>query len=212
MIDIENVTFMYPQSAAPVLSGFSACFGRGEIVAVTGRNGCGKTTMTKLLAGMLRPAAGRISIDGADTARMDLFEIGQKLGYIFQNPNNQLFCDTVYNEAAYGLRNQGLPENEVSQRADSFLELFGLSRYRETYPGKLSLGEKQRLALAAVLALGTDYLALDEPTSGLDVYRRRELGDLLVKLKLELNCGIIFVSHESGFISRYADRELAMPG
>ena len=211
MIDIENVSYKYPHGGAPVFSGFSACFERGEIVAVTGRNGCGKTTMTKLIAGMLRPAEGRISIDGADTAKMDLFEIGQKLGYIFQNPNNQLFCDTVFNEVAYGLRNQGAPEDVVSQKAERFLEMFDLTRYREKYPGNLSLGEKQRLALAAVLALGTDYLALDEPTAGLDVCRRRELGDLLVRLRDDMNCGIIFVSHERGFIARYADRELEMP-
>ena len=210
MIDVENVTFKYPNCCAPVILGFSACFERGEIVAVTGRNGCGKTTMTKLLVGILRPAKGRVSIDGADTAKMDLFEIGQKLGYIFQNPDNQLLCDTVFSEVAYGARNQGLPENEVSQKADRYLELFDLSQYRETYPGKLSLGEKQRLALAAVLALGTDYLALDEPTAGLDIYRRRQLGDLLLKLKRELNCGIVLVSHERAFIADYADRELVM--
>jgi len=210
MIDVENVTFKYPHCCAPAISGFSACFERGEIVAVTGRNGCGKTTMTKLLAGIFRPDEGRVSIDGSDTAKMDLFEIGQKLGYIFQNPDNQLFCDTVFSEVAYGVRNQGLSENEVSQKVGRYLELFDLSRYRETYPGKLSLGEKQRLALAAVLALGTDYLALDEPTAGLDVYRRLQLGDMLLKLKRELNCGIIIVSHERGFIADYADRELVM--
>jgi len=194
-----------------VLDGFSACFERGEIVAVTGRNGCGKTTLTKLLVGMLRPSSGLVSIDGLDSSGMDLFEIGQRVGYVFQNPNNQLFCDKVFNEVAYGLRNLGLDEAQAEARVDFYLGFFGLSCYRDSYPGKLSHGEKQRLALAAVLALGTDYLVLDEPTTGLDVRRQRELGELLVDLRRSLNCGIILVSHEADFINRFADRELVMP-
>ena len=210
MIKVENAAYTYPKSTAPVISDFSARFGRGEITAVTGRNGCGKTTFTKLLTGILRPNAGRVSIDGGDTAVMDLFEIGQRVGYVFQNPNRQLFCDTVYSETAYGLLKLGLDKEQAEREAMYYLELFGLAGRRGVYPGKLSLGEKQRLALAAVLALGTDYLVLDEPTTGLDVPRRRELGETLSKLRLERQCGIIFVSHDADFIARYADRELVM--
>ena len=210
MISIENVTFKYPLADTSILSGFSAQFERGEIVAITGKNGSGKTTLTKLLVGVLRPLAGSISIDGSDIFTMDLFEIGQRVGYVFQNPNRQLFCDSVYNEVTYGLRNQGLDESLIAQKAGSYLEYFDLAGYREIYPGKLSLGEKQRLALAAVLALGTNYLVLDEPTTGLDANRRDELGEMLIKLRKEFNCGVIFVSHEAGFITRYADRELVM--
>lgn len=210
-IKVENIAYKYPKRAQYVLSGFSARFERGEITAVTGKNGCGKTTLTKLLVGILRPSAGRVVIDDLETISMDLFEIGQIVGYVFQNPNRQLFCDTVYNEVAYGLRSQCLDEDLITQNTERCLELFGLSRYKDTYPGKLSLGEKQRLALAAVIALGTDYLVLDEPTSGLDALSQRELGELLRKLRSELNCGIIFASHEHGFISRCSDRELVMP-
>ena len=213
MIIVENAVFNYPNSAssdAPVISGFSACFDRSEITAVTGKNGCGKTTLTKLLVGLLRPLSGSVSIDDTDTAGLDLFEIGQRVGYVFQNPSRQLFCDTVYNEVAFGLRNQGLNEAQTEEKAVSFLELFGLSRYSDTYPGKLSLGEKRRLALAAVLALGTDYLVLDEPTAGLDALSQRELGEMLSMLRHERRCGIVVVSHEAGFIARYADRELVM--
>ena len=210
MISIENATFTYPLADTPVLVDFSAQFERGEIVAVTGKNGCGKTTLTKLLVGILRPAAGFVLIDGLDAGNMDLFDIGQRVGYIFQNPNRQLFSDTAFNEVAFGLRNQGLDEVQIEQKTVQCLECFDLAHYRETYPGKLSLGEKQRLALATVLALGTDYLVLDEPTTGLDVRRQRELGSLLFELRHDFNCGIVFVSHEAGFIARYADRELVM--
>jgi len=210
MISVENVVYTYPMTDVPVLADISARFDRGEIVAVTGKNGCGKTTLTKLLVGMLRPSSGVVSIDGFDTLGMDLFEIGQRVGYVFQNPNRQLFCDTVFNEVAFGLQNQGLGEIQTSQKANRYLDYFSLSQYRYTYPGKLSLGEKQRLALAAVLALGTDYLVLDEPTTGLDAHRQRELGEMLSKLRQELDCGIILVSHEAGFVARFADREMVM--
>lgn len=210
MIKVENAAYTYPKSDSPVINGFTAQFGRGEITAVTGKNGCGKTTLTKLLTGILRPHTGQISIDNNDTSVMDLFEIGQRVGYVFQNPNRQLFCDTVYNEVAYGLRKIGLDEEQAGREVAYYLELFGLSRCSDTYPGKLSLGEKQRLVLAAVLALGTDYLVLDEPTAGLDIARRRELGETLLKLRQDKRCGIVFISHEDEFIARYADRELVM--
>ncbi|MCL2496207.1 MAG: energy-coupling factor ABC transporter ATP-binding protein [Clostridiales bacterium] len=211
MIKVENITYKYPRGEQTVLADFSACFARGEIVAISGKNGCGKTTLSKLLAGILRPDTGRICIDGQDIFGLDLFEIGQKLGYVFQNPSRQLFCETVYQEIAFGLINQGLNQEQVAQKTEHYLDYFGLAHYRDEYHGKLSQGEKQRLALAAVLALGTDYLVLDEPTGGLDMYRRQELGDILLKLGRELGRGIVLISHEPGFIARYADRELVMP-
>ena len=208
LIQVESVTYRYPKGNAPVLSGFTAQFRRGEITAVTGKNGCGKTTLTKLLVGILRPSSGQVLIDSGGTTGMDLFEIGRRVGYVFQNPNRQLFCDTVFNEVAYGLRNLGLNEEQTAQKTNHYLEYFDLEYCRDTFPGRLSLGEKQRLALAAVIALATDYLVLDEPTTGLDVRRRWELGELLLKLRQDLDCGIILVSHEADFIARYADRKI----
>jgi len=212
MIRLQDLTYRYPKAETPVLAGFSAAFQRGEISAVRGRNGCGKTTLTKLIAGILRPSSGSISIEGLDTSNMDLFDIGRQVGYIFQNPNRQLFCESVFGEVAFGLRNLGFDEDLTEREVMRYLEYFDLVRYRDVYPGKLSLGEKQRLALAAVLALGTDYLVLDEPTGGLDVRRQRELGDILSGLRKDLRCGIVIVSHEAGFIERYADRELVIAG
>jgi len=210
MISVDSVSYDYPLADAPVLADFSASFERGEIVAISGKNGCGKTTLTKLLAGILRPSSGLVSIDGVNAVNLDLFEIGQRIGYVFQNPNRQLFNDTVYNEVAFGLRNLGFSVEQTEENVVRYLDFFDLTHYREVYPGKLSMGEKQRLALAAVIALGTNYLVLDEPTTGLDVRRRFGLGDMLLRIRQEHNCGIVFVSHENDFIARYADRELVM--
>jgi len=210
MISVENAYYKYPTADAYALAGFSARFQRGEITAVRGKNGCGKTTLTKLLAGILRPSSGNVTIDSIDTSSMGLFDFGRRVGYVFQNPNRQLFCDTVYNEVAFGLRNMKMEEEQTTEKVSYYLGYFDLMQYGDLYPGKLSMGEKQRLALAAVLALGTDYLVLDEPTTGLDARRSGELGLLLSELRDQFGCGIVLVSHEAGFIARYADRELVM--
>lgn len=207
MIVLNNIFYKYPRGDREIIRGVSACFDKGEIVAVTGPNGCGKTTLTKLIVGIYRPDAGSIAIDGADTSGLDLADIGRRAGYVFQNPDRQLFCDTVYNEVAYGLKNMGCGHEEPAARVRRYLDMFGLTPLRESYPGRLSRGEKQRVALAAILAMGTDYIILDEPTTGLDVRTRNQLGRLLAHIKQEQDCGIIIVSHERSFIEAYADRE-----
>lgn len=210
MIEINNITYTYANNTTPVIKEFGAAFDKGEITAVTGKNGCGKTTLSKLITGILRPTAGSILIDGEDIAGMGLFAIGQRIGYIWQNPNRQLFCPTVAEEVAFGLRNKGLSEASISGETDRYLEMFRLTAKKSAHPLLLSLGEKQRLALAAVLSLGAPYLLLDEPTGGLDVRCRRLLGVELLKLAEQQNCGVIIISHETDFVRRYCAREVVM--
>ncbi|MGE4484618.1 MAG: energy-coupling factor ABC transporter ATP-binding protein [Oscillospiraceae bacterium] len=210
MITVKCVSFKYPRSDREVIKDLSCSFGRGEVVALTGGNGCGKTTLTKLMTGMLRPESGCVTVGGYDIKDMDLFQIGRRIGYVFQNPNRQLFCQTVYDEIAFGLKNLGLGEKLFACKTEEMLSRFDLARLRASFPGNLSFGEKQRTALAAVLALGTEYLILDEPTSGLDMRGREELGALLRGLADNDGCGVIFVSHERAFIDKYATREEVM--
>lgn len=207
MIKFQDVTYRYPHASAPVLAGLCCAFNKGEMTAVTGKNGGGKTTFTKLAVGILRPESGSILIDGRDSKPMDLFDIGQKIGYIFQNPNRQLFCHTVQSEIAYGLENLGLPQQEIDRKIDHYSEFFRIGHLRKSFPGSLSYGEKQRVALASVMALDTAYLVLDEPESGLDIRAREELYLLLKQLRDEKGVGIIVVTHERQLASRYADRE-----
>lgn len=206
MISLESVSLRYPKAKREILSGFSCTFEPGACTALTGRNGCGKTTLVRAMTGMLRPSAGRVLVDGTDLAALDLFGIGRLVGCVFQDPCRQLFCRTVWEEICFGLVNMGLPEREIRERAERYLAFFRLEPLRDAFPGTLSLGEKQRVALAAVLAMGTRYLVLDEPCSGLDMRARDELGALLRALAAQ-GQGVIFVSHERGFIARYADRE-----
>lgn len=209
MISLENVSYRYPRSDRQVLKDFSCVFECGEITAVTGENGCGKTTLTKLIVGILRPDSGVIRLDGSDNRAMDLFDIGRLVGYVFQDPRRQLFCASVYEEIAFGLKNMKLPTDEIEEKTAYYTNLFRLEKHKDSYPGKLSQGEKQRLVLAAVIAMGTRYVILDEPTSGLDMSSRSELGKLLLRIKAE-GKGVVFISHERSFIEAYADRELVM--
>lgn len=211
MIELDAVTYRYPQAAAPVLDNFCAAFAPGCVTALRGNNGSGKTTLSKLIAGILRPQSGAVRIDGVDIAGLSLFAIGQRVGYIWQNPNQQLFSPSAVEEVAFGLRQQGMPAAEADAEAKRWLARFRLSGREQAHPLQLSLGEKQRLAFAAVLALGAPYLLLDEPTGGLDVRGRRQLGALLRQLAAERGAGVVIISHEADFIRRYADGEVWLP-
>jgi len=208
-LDTHELGYTYPGSGQAILHNVNIGFQPGEIVALTGDNGCGKTTLTKLLVGILRPGEGHICLDGNEIAMMSLAEIGRRVGYVFQNPSQQIFCPTVEDEIAYGLKNMGLGGAEIKSRIGYYLDYFELSEYRKTFPLSLSQGEKQRLMLAAILAMHPRYVILDEPTTGLDIYRRKLLGDYLLRIKKD-GYGVIFVSHQGRFMETYADRIIRM--
>lgn len=211
MIAVTNVCFAYRLARQPVLDGFSASFASGEVTALSGPNACGKTTLTKLIVGIERPTAGVITVDEVDVAGLSLGEIGRRVGYVHQNPAHQLFCTSVRDEMSYGLRNQGLGTDEIAERVTRYLDTFGLAGHADDFPLHLSHGERQRLMMAVVLAMRPAYVILDEPTTGLDLARRRALGLHLRRIADDEGCGVIVVSHERGFVKRYANIELRMP-
>ena len=137
MIVLEKLSFRYPKTENDVLSGLSGSFSPGECVAVTGKNGCGKTTMVRLICGILRPTAGKITVDGGNTAKMDLFSIGRLVGCVFQDPSRQLFCTSVEEEVRFGLVNMGLPEEEIAEKTARYLKFFRLEHLAAAFPGTL---------------------------------------------------------------------------
>ncbi|MGI6737148.1 MAG: energy-coupling factor ABC transporter ATP-binding protein [Anaerovoracaceae bacterium] len=217
-IEVEQVTFRYLEQAPAVLRDFSASFADGRITAVVGNNGCGKTTLSRLILGILRPQQGRITVDGTPAADLSLAEMGRRIGYVMQNPARQIFSTSVREEMLYGLHNLGLDGAEAKRRAAAYLERFDLAGREEEFPFDLSHGEKQRLVLAAVLAMQPRWLMLDEPTAALDYGRRDRLCEYLLELKKERACGVLLISHDRRFIERCADEVLriedgrAVPG
>lgn len=220
-IRAEDLTFRYEDSihrragkssaGEPVISGLGLTLYRGEAVALTGQNGAGKTTLGKLLAGIFKPSSGRVILFGKDTEEMQLFEIGQKIGYCFQNPERQLFASTVEEEIGFGLIYRGRPKAEVDRITEELIKLFQLESVRDCFPLNLSYGEKKRLALAAGLALSPEYLILDEPTAGLDSRRIEILSRVLKELRSR-NTGMLLISHNEEFLRDNTTRILTMEG
>lgn len=210
MIELHDVSYAYSRTAPRVVDGFSATFPARAVTAITGANGSGKTTLTRLMVGIARPLSGRVLVDGADIAPLSLAEIGRRVGYVYQNPSQQLFCTSLRDEMAYGLRNLGLHDDEIALRTEHYLGLFDLDGHLDDMPLSLSHGEKQRLMLAVVLSMHPEYIILDEPTTGLDVIRRRALGAYLREAVDGHGCGVVIVSHERRFVARYTDGEVAL--
>jgi len=178
----------------------------GERLAVLGANGAGKTTLLLHLNGILRCRDGEVRIHGKPLGRATLKEARAKVGVVFQNPEDQLFCPTVYEDVAFGPRNMGLPEPEVAERVRDALRAVGMEGAEHRSPFHMSLGEKKRVALATVLAMRSPILALDEPTSNLDPRGRRQLAELLDAL----SCTLIVATHDLEFARRVCGRALVL--
>lgn len=208
-LTVKDVYFRYPGAGGYVLEGVSAEFAPGSVTAVLGKNGCGKTTLVKILIGMLKPESGAVLLDGGDLSLKTIAQRGRRIGCVMQNPGSQMIGLTVREELSYGLRNQGFSETEIENKIKNYLDYFELGQGIDQYPLHLSLGEQQRLMLAAFLALEPDYIVLDEPTSALDGQRKRLLGAFLKK-SCEKGCGIILISHDRSFVKEYGDRNLIL--
>lgn len=184
-------------------------FSKGEKVAILGLNGSGKSTLAKLMLGLLQPQQGRVVVDGRSVERYSLPEIGQKIGFVMQNPNGMLFCTSVLNEVAFGLRWKGYNTGEILEVCKDILTYFDLYHLRNELPFNLSEGEKQLVALCAILALQPEYLILDEPTKSIDAYRRKKLREVLADI-CSRGTGIIVISHDVEFVAGFNGRKIHM--
>ena len=208
MIEVKNVYFTYP-SEVEALRGVSLRIDRGEFVAIMGQNGAGKTTLVKHFNGLLKPTRGEVIVDGVNTKETSVAALARKVGYVFQNPDHQLFCETVEKEIAFALKNFGFDEELIKKRVDWALNLLGLTQYRESSPFMLSGGERKRLALASVLAWDPEVVILDEPTIGQDYAQKEKLRQFILQLKAQGKT-IVIVTHDVEFVADCSPRVVLM--
>jgi energy-coupling factor transport system ATP-binding protein len=204
IIQCRDLEHTYP-NGVKALNGIDLDIYKGEIVAVVGQNGSGKTTLAKHLNGLLTPTNGDVMVNGMHTKEQGVFKIGQKVGYVFQNPDHQIFSELVYDEIAFGPRLREIPEEEVDKRVKEALEAVGLTGFEEEDPFSLTKSGRQRVAVASVLAVQPDVLILDEPTTGLDYKEQSSMMDMVRRLN-EQGSTIIFVTHHMWVVAEYAHK------
>ena len=207
LLEINNLSYTYPDALEPAVQNISSTLGTGEIAAIIGENGGGKSTLLKNICGLLRPQRGRVKLLGRDIGQQKTHQLAGSVGYLSQNPNDYLFNDTVRQEVAFGLKpDAGGP---VDQAVDEILAKLRLSDVQDVNPRDLSGGERQRVALASVLVRSPRVLLLDEPTRGLDAHLKTEMGEYLLDLAAD-GVSIIIVTHDIEFVAEYARRVLIM--
>lgn len=208
MIEADNIHFKYP-NGVEALKGVSLRIQDGEFIAIMGQNGAGKTTLVKHFNGLLKPNQGKVTVDGQDTTKTSVAKLSRNVGFVFQNPDHQLFSETVEQEIAFALRNFGFKEDIIEKRITWALNLLGLSQYKKTSPFMLSGGERKRVALASILAWDPKILILDEPTIGQDYEQKEKLRQFILQMKTQTKT-IVMVTHDVEFVAECNPRILLM--
>jgi len=212
MIRLQNVKFTYPSKSQGKKFSLSVEeFSPGLCTAVMGDNGSGKTTLGKLAAGLLRPDSGFVSYNGQNIAKWKLGEIGQKVGYLFQEPLRQIFAPRVLEEITFPLTLGGMSKDAAEEKAWELIREFELENIANNTTYTLSRGEKQRLAIAAAMICNPQFFVLDEPTTGLDKHRRSILAKALHRLMAD-NIGVLLISHDKAFVKELGAEVILMDG
>lgn len=196
LIEFRNVSFRYGDDQSWVLNNCSFDIYDKESVAIIGHNGSGKSTIAKLLNGLLFPQEGEILINGQEVTQETIWDIRRDVGMVFQNPDNQFVGTTVQDDVAFGMENRGIVREEMEKRIDENLTAVGMNDYRLTEPHRLSGGQKQRVAIASVLAISPKVLILDEATSMLDPQGRKEIMEAVSDVKMSNDLSLITITHD----------------
>ncbi|RLE57805.1 MAG: ABC transporter ATP-binding protein [Thermoprotei archaeon] len=199
VIEVRDLWFRYSRESPWVLRGIDLELYSGEIVAIVGRNGCGKTTLIKHFNGLLKPCRGIVKVLGMDTRYVSTSELSKYVGIVFQNPIYQFSCSTVFDEVAFALRLRNLPSDVVEKLVNSVLSELGIVHLANRCPYDLSLGEQRRVSIASVLVYRPKVLVLDEPTTGLD-YRSKLFLLNVIRRERERGCCIVLVTHDMEFL------------
>lgn len=207
-LELNNVTFCYPNGYTAVEK-ISMAFEKGEKVAIIGQNGAGKTTTVKLMNGLLKPTSGEVLLDGESTKKKTTASIAKKVGYVFQNPDDQIFQDTIYKEIAFGLKKSGLYKKEVETKVMEAACLCGLEKVLEEHPYNLSYSKRKFITIAAIIAMNPEIVILDEPTAGQDRESTELLGEIINAL-VARNKIVITITHDMEFVVKEFERVIVM--
>ncbi len=208
LIRCENVSFSYP-NGVQALAEINLSIARGEYIALVGQNGSGKTTLAKHFNGLLKPSQGVVRVFWEDTQGQRVSQLSRKVGYVFQNPDDMLFCTSVAEEIAYGPRMLGFEKSEIRCKVEKILEELGLKEHRDTHPFALSLGDRQRLAVACALSLDPEVFVFDEPTTGQDYFGGKAIMSLIDQLHDDGRT-IIIITHDMPLVAEHAMRVVVM--
>ena len=197
LISLEKVSFRYGTANDNLaLDNVSLAIEKGEWITIIGANGSGKSTLVKTLNGLNMPEEGKVTVDGLELNENNIWEIRQKVGMVFQNPDNQFVGSTVADDVAFGLENIGMPREEMIERIDESLIQVGMESFKDIEPARLSGGQKQRVAIAGVLALKPEIIILDEATSMLDPRGREEVLKTVKEIKETYNLTVLSITHD----------------
>ena len=208
MLDIQQVSFAYP-GHAPALKDVSLTVAAGDFIGLAGRNGSGKTTLTRIMVGLAKPVSGQVLLDGKNTIQCGPAVMARAIGYVFQNPDRQIFRDTVAQEVAFGPEQMDWSDNERMQAVADALRMTGLESVAAAYPRGLTRSFRQRIAIASALALKPRLLILDEPTSGQDAEEKSQLMKLLDELNQQ-GIGVILVTHDMELLLAHTRRAVVL--
>jgi len=208
-IVVEDLWYSYPGSSEPTLKGINLKIEQGEVVAIVGENGAGKTTLAKHFIGLLKPQRGRVKVFGLDTSNAKVHELARYVGFAFQNPDHQLFSETVEGEVSFILKNLGFPTDEALRRVEQVLLKLRLLEFKRRSPLTLSSGERRRVALASVLSHNPRLLVLDEPTVGQDAAQKREVARLMEEVAME-GGAVVVITHDVDFVADYVPRVVVL--
>lgn len=206
LLTVKNIRFAYDER--PVLNNINFTVYRGERLAFVGKNGAGKSTMAKLLCAFVRPDKGSIELNGTDIKVLTIKEVGQRIGYVMQNPNHMIVKHLIKDEVRFALENQNLSNEQIDDRVEDALKICGLHSMRNWPVSAVSYGQRKRITVAAILALKPDILILDEPTAGQDYAHYSEIMDFLDQLNKDHGITFIFITHDMHLAIEYTDRAL----
>jgi energy-coupling factor transport system ATP-binding protein len=207
-IQLDNVSYSY-DGTDYALENINLTIGGHEFTAITGENGAGKSTLLKNLTGLLRPSSGEIYIQGNNSRNMTAASISCEIGFVLQNPDRQLFAETVYDEVAFALKNAKMGKAEITRKVEESLEAVGLGDAEKLFPPALSKGDRAKVVIASVLAMDTKIIILDEPTSGQDYRSCIQIMNIAEDL-YQKGRTVIFVTHNMALVTHYARRVIVM--